>query len=263
MSSGDLLDEPRFPRASTYDPRWLLAGAFGNHPLWLCEWLCEGLPLVPGMRVLDLGCGRAKTSVFLAREFGVEVDAVDLWVDPEANAEQVRRFGLEGRVRCHRGDALDLPFEPGAFDAIVCVDSYSYFGTGDLCLPVLLELLGPGGLLGMAGSGTAKELRAPVPAHLDGFWTTDMWVLHTADWWRAHWERPGLVDVLIADELEQAHELWVRWSRAAGAGPRGLAALSADAGRCLTSVRAIARRRGDGALLPYDVRTGADRSAPR
>jgi cyclopropane fatty-acyl-phospholipid synthase-like methyltransferase len=34
--------------------------------------------LQPGMRVLDLGCGRALSSIFLHREFGLQVWAADL-----------------------------------------------------------------------------------------------------------------------------------------------------------------------------------------
>jgi ubiquinone/menaquinone biosynthesis C-methylase UbiE len=40
----------------------------GPNPLWLTEWLCELMDLRPGMRVLDLGCGRAPSSIFLAFE---------------------------------------------------------------------------------------------------------------------------------------------------------------------------------------------------
>ena len=43
------------------------------------------LPIEPGTRVLDLGCGRAMTSIFLAREFGAEVWATDLWIAAEDN----------------------------------------------------------------------------------------------------------------------------------------------------------------------------------
>jgi SAM-dependent methyltransferase len=35
--------------------------------------LAEAIELRPGMRVLDLGCGRAMSSVFLHREFGAQV----------------------------------------------------------------------------------------------------------------------------------------------------------------------------------------------
>jgi hypothetical protein len=61
------------PRSSSYDPHWLIANVMGPHVLWLAEWLSQRLELTPGMRVLDLGCGKALSSIFLAKEFGVSV----------------------------------------------------------------------------------------------------------------------------------------------------------------------------------------------
>jgi cyclopropane fatty-acyl-phospholipid synthase-like methyltransferase len=37
------------------------------------------------MRVLDLGCGRAMSSIFLRRQFGVQVWATDLWFSASEN----------------------------------------------------------------------------------------------------------------------------------------------------------------------------------
>jgi len=75
----DLLFSDKFPRASKYNPEWVLASASGGaNVLWLAEWLSSALDLKPGMRVLDLGCGRASSSIFLHREFGVQVWASDL-----------------------------------------------------------------------------------------------------------------------------------------------------------------------------------------
>jgi len=79
------LSKSEFPRSSAYDPQWLLDNTMGPHVLWLTEWLCAGIPLRPGMRVLDLGCGRALSSIFLAEEFGVTVWAADLWIKPTEN----------------------------------------------------------------------------------------------------------------------------------------------------------------------------------
>ncbi|MCA9062405.1 MAG: hypothetical protein KDA96_05085 [Planctomycetaceae bacterium] len=82
---------PQFPRASAYHPDWILAGASGGaNPLWLTEWLSEAMSLRPGMRVLDLGCGRALSSIFLYREFGVQVWATDLWFSASENQQRVR-----------------------------------------------------------------------------------------------------------------------------------------------------------------------------
>jgi hypothetical protein len=70
--NGKLISK-RFPRASAYNPEWVLAGVSGAaNPLWMAEWLSESLGLRPGMRVLDVGCGRALSSVILNREFGVQ-----------------------------------------------------------------------------------------------------------------------------------------------------------------------------------------------
>src|SRR5262245_27107737 len=89
----------RFPLASRYHPEWVLAGVSGAaNPLWMTEWLSESLKLQPGMRVLDLGCGRAMSSVFLRREFGVQVWATDLWFSVSENLQRIRDAGVEDGV---------------------------------------------------------------------------------------------------------------------------------------------------------------------
>lgn len=72
MASEQLLISDQFDRSSRYHPEWIIASASGGaNALWLAEWLAGALDLRPGMRVLDLGCGRASSSIFLRREFGV------------------------------------------------------------------------------------------------------------------------------------------------------------------------------------------------
>jgi cyclopropane fatty-acyl-phospholipid synthase-like methyltransferase len=72
MGPDNRLVSERFPRSSAYHPEWMLAGVSGGaNSLWLTEWLAEAMPLRAGMRMLDLGCGRGASSIFLNREFGV------------------------------------------------------------------------------------------------------------------------------------------------------------------------------------------------
>ena len=102
MASDERLAPGRFPRASKYHPEWVLAGVgSAANPLWLTEWLTEALDLRPGMRVLDLGCGRALSSIFLHREFGAQVWAADLWFSASENSQRIRDAGVDFVLHCN------------------------------------------------------------------------------------------------------------------------------------------------------------------
>jgi SAM-dependent methyltransferase len=247
------LVSPRFPRASRYHPDWVLSSVSGGaNSVWLTEWLTEALDLRPGMRVLDLGCGRAASSVFLHREFGVQVWAADLWFDPSENLRRVRDAGADGGVFPLRADARSLPFATEFFDAVVSIDSFFYYGTDDLYLNTVARFVKPGGPVGIAGAGLVQELDGQVPEHLREWWAQDQpWCFHSAAWWRRHWERTGILDVSVADTLPDGWQRWLDWLRlVAPQNTVEIGALEADAGRHLGYVRAVGRRRADAPL--YD-----------
>ena len=66
----------------------------GPNVLWLTESLSQIMDFQPGSRVLDMGCGRAISSIFLAKEFGLRVWATDLWNKASDNLESVCAAGL-------------------------------------------------------------------------------------------------------------------------------------------------------------------------
>jgi len=63
-----------------YDPSWILSNKMGPNPPWLAKFLVQSFNFKPEMCVLDLACGKGITSVFLAREFGLQVFSIDLLV---------------------------------------------------------------------------------------------------------------------------------------------------------------------------------------
>ena len=132
------LARPGYPRSAAYDPWWVVENLMGPHPLWLAESLTDLQAPASGTRVLDLGCGKALTSIFLAHEFGVRVTAADLWIPAEENLERIEAAGMAELVVPIWAEAHSLPFEPGSFDAIVSFDAYQYFGTADLYLAYLV-----------------------------------------------------------------------------------------------------------------------------
>lgn len=245
---------PQFPRSASYDAGWMLDNVMGPNAMWLAESLSEVLPLSPGMRVLDLGCGKALTSIFLAKEFGVRVWAGDLWIHPSENWSRIKQAGVDTDVVPMRLEAHTLPFAAGFFDAVVSIDTYHYFGTDDLYLSYLLNFVAPGGRVGVVSPGLLAEIDNEPPSALQPYWEPDFYSFHSPDWWRRLWERSGQVDVEVADSVPDGWKLWLRWNEAcvrakAAPTPEGLEwaeregeMLRADDGRTLGFTRLVGRK---------------------
>jgi SAM-dependent methyltransferase len=233
-----------FPRSACYDPVWTLENLMGPNALWLIEALCQVLELRPGARVLDLGCGKALSSIFLAREFGVEVWATDLWISATDNLKRIEAADVGRQVFPIHAEAHALPFGHGFFDALVSVDAYHYFGTDDLYLGYVARFLKPGGTLGIVVPGIRDEFTDGVPAHLAQFWETEFWSFHSPAWWRAHWERTGPIRVTTADFVPDGWTHWLRWLEVAGrfgfpTSDPEVDMLRQDAGRTLGFTRVV------------------------
>jgi SAM-dependent methyltransferase len=252
MNADERLTSERFPRSSAYHPDWVLAGVSGGaNALWLTEWLAEALDLRPGMRVLDLGCGRAMSSIFLRREFGVQVWATDLWFSASENLQRIRDAGVDDGVFPIHGDARSLPFAAEFFDAVVSIDSYFYYGTDDLYLNYLARFVKAGAPIGIAGAGLMHEIDGTIPAHLQDWWAQDLpWCLHSAAWWQRHWGRTGILDIEVADTLSDGWRFWRDWLKIiAPDNATEIRALETDSGSHLGYVRVVGRRRVEAQLM--------------
>lgn len=253
MTPDQRLYSELFPRASAYHPDWVVANASGGaNALWITEWLSTAMDLRPGMRVLDLGCERAMTSIFLRREFGVQVWATDLWFSAEENIQRIRAAGVKDGVFPLHADARALPFAGEFFDAVVSIDSFYYYGTDDLYLNYLARFLKPGGQLGVAGAGLVTEIDGALPEHLREWWTQDLWALHSAAWLRRHWERTGIMAIEVADTMADGWQRWLDWHHAvAPDNAVEIKAIEADRGDTLGYIRVVGRRRGEVKLEEY------------
>ena len=233
-----------YPRSAAYSRDWAVENLMGPNALWLIESLSQVLALEPGMRVLDLGCGKGLTSVFLAREFGVEVWATDLWIGATENLRRFETEGVARQVFPIHAEAHALPFAHGFFDAIVSIDAYHYFGTDDLYLAYLAPYLKQGGQLGIAVPGFVREVEA-LPEHLAPYWDPAFWSFHTPAWWRRHWERSALVTVTHADNVPDGWRDWEAWLAGADEATRAFhehEMIRTDGGRILGFTRVVAVR---------------------
>jgi cyclopropane fatty-acyl-phospholipid synthase-like methyltransferase len=200
----------RYPRSARYDLAWQIENRMGPNPLWLTEWLSEVSTWREGSRILDLGCGTALSSVFLAREFGTAVWAADLWIDPSDNWRRIEESALTDRVWPLRTEAHRLPFPRKFFHDVVSVDAYHYFGTEDDYLQRLSALLVPGGTLAIVVPAVRTDRSGESPPGLERFWHDDMRTFRSLGWWRSHLSRGGTV--LHADWHPRGAEEWLAWS---------------------------------------------------
>jgi hypothetical protein len=116
-------------------------------------------------------------------------------------------------------------------------------------LNYLARFVQPGGQVGIAGAGLVREIEGSLPDHLREWWTPDLWCLHSANWWRRHWERTGIMDIELADTMPDGWRLWLDWHKAvAPDNETEVKVLEADRGDYLGYVRLVGRRRAEANL---------------
>jgi ubiquinone/menaquinone biosynthesis C-methylase UbiE len=103
----------------------------------------ERARVVPGQRVLDLGCGPGDGAAMLTKER----DAVAIGLDYSQGMLDAARKEPRLVGRLTRGDAGRLPFKNGAFDKIVCTNSFHHYPDHFASLREMRRVLRPGGLL--------------------------------------------------------------------------------------------------------------------
>jgi len=185
------------------------------------------------------------------KEFDARVEAVDLWIDAQSNAERIAAAGLGARINAVHADAADLPFEDEAIDVIVSIDAFHYFGTEPGALERVTRVLRRGGRIGIVVPGVRHEIES-WPSHLGEWWEDGFSTFHSPDWWREHWTRSPVVTVERADWVPNGSEHWLIWSQACddfarthGREPyeKEVAMLRADKDRLLGFSRVVATKK--------------------
>ena len=236
----------KYPLSEKYCTPELMAKIMGPNPLKLEEELLRDHKIPTHAVVCDLGSGQGLTSVFLAKEYGFRVYAADLWSDPDENRAFFEKMGLtDDQIVPVKADATNLPFEKDFFDAVVCVDSYNYFGRDAGYLDQkLLPFVKKGGYIYIAVPGMKKDLHQALPPELLLSWTPEQLdYIHDAAFWTHIVEQCVGAKIVDLSEMESNEEVWADWLKQENEYARGdRKTMEAGGGKYLDFVKIVLRK---------------------
>ncbi|HSB66264.1 MAG TPA: class I SAM-dependent methyltransferase [Anaerolineales bacterium] len=216
-------DRANYPELDSYSRYDLYHDFFGGGGLYLAVRMLRALNLQPGQFVLDLGCGKGETSVFMAKHYGVQVKALDLWTSAEFLVQKFAERGVSALTSAIQMDATDrLPYAENEFDAIFCMNSFNFYGAKPGFLAHLLKHLKPGGRLCIGSEVLSVEFtpeqlvnppfvysfNLPPPNEHVNVFTGDFLTQHTPGWWQDFFQASGLMEVETCYELADAEAIY-------------------------------------------------------
>ena len=146
------------------------AGDYGRFSRYMerdAEAFYRRLPIQPGAKLLDVGCGAGQLAMIAARA-GAQVTGCDIASNWLAQAR--RSAAAEGlTVVFEEGDAEALPFGNGAFDVVVSLIGAMFAPRPELVAAELIRVCRPGGVIAMAnwtGRGFVGQMFKTISKHI-------------------------------------------------------------------------------------------------
>jgi ubiquinone/menaquinone biosynthesis C-methylase UbiE len=120
--------------------------ARGMRPIYdeLMSQILARFPLDAATRILDVGCGSGHATATLARRLP-QASVVGVDLTERAIALAKATYGSLPNLRFRTADAMDLPFESGAFDLVISTGSIKHWPSAERGLAETLRVLDPEG----------------------------------------------------------------------------------------------------------------------
>ncbi|WP_374984049.1 SAM-dependent methyltransferase [Streptomyces fradiae] len=154
--------------------------------------------------VLDLGCGVGGPGLRVVRQTGARVTGISISEEQIKTANRLAaEAGLADRAVFRHGDAMELPFADGSFDAVMALESICHMPDREHVLTDVARVLAPGGRLVLTDVFERHPRKEPRHPGIDKFCRDLMSTTADIDDYTALLHRSGLRLRAILDITEQ------------------------------------------------------------
>jgi len=169
--------------------------------------LIEACHIDKDSHVLDVGCGVGITACYLAKEYGCKVVGLDLSeMMVKRSKERAKRKNVEDKVEFKIGDAQDLPFNDGVFDAVICESVVAFPKDKQKVVSEYARVTKPGGYVGI---NEVTWVETPPPELIEYLSRALGGVeFSTPDGWKRLLERAGLAGIVARTYKTSAWRQW-------------------------------------------------------
>lgn len=215
--------------------------------------LADKLPIRPGQRILDIGCGLGGPARYMARRFQCRVSGIDI-TRPfvEAAGRLTGLLRMEGQVDVRLGDGQHLPYPDGAFDGAYTQHVTMNVADRRRFFAEAYRVLKPGAFFALTehGLGPTGDPHHPVPWSADG--SGAYLVAPSAT--EALLRQTGFTDLVVEDTGEKylaGYRMAIERAEKAGLPPLGIHLLMGET--ALLKMRNAARNIEEGRTHPIQV----------
>ncbi|WKB36938.1 methyltransferase domain-containing protein [Terrilactibacillus sp. S3-3] len=168
----------------------------GGRPLTAA--ILRDAAIIPGEKVLDVGCGTGETSIYLAEKYHADVTAIDLHPKMVSYAKK-RALAANGMLTVMQADAEQLPFPGEQFDMILS-ESVTAFTHIEVTLQEYYRVLKQGGRLFAIEMTIEEPLPASSQEEIKALYGVKK--LLTEDEWHLRFQQAGFSETAAFQEQD-------------------------------------------------------------